>query len=86
MADNAASWDQFMEFIRNARATMEDRYAPVALVCLQAETDTDGATELKPWNDAVLLWPAQFPVEERGPLLARISKPYRDGTVLRERQ
>ena len=80
---NKDAWDKFMVFITDARSTMEDNWAPVALICLQASTGDDGLVELKPWNDVAGIWPASFPVAERGPLLKRIAKPYEDGTVLR---
>ena len=83
---NKDAWDKFMAFITDARFTMEDKWAPVALICLQASTDADGSVELKPWNDAAGIWPASFPVAERGPLLKRMAKPYEDRTVLRSQR
>ena len=83
MSDNARAWDQFESYMRRARERMEDTWAPVALVCVQATSAVDGGTDLKLWNDSAVLWPADFPVKERGPLLARLAKPYADGTVLR---
>ena len=80
---NAKAWDQFEDYMRRARERLEDRYAPVALLCVEARTDDAGGTDLILWNDGVIIWPASFPVSERGPLLTRLSKPYRDGTVLR---
>lgn len=77
-------WDEFTAYLEHARARLEDRWAPVAVICLQAESHTneDGVVNVKPWNDAAVIWPASFPVSERGPLLERLAKPYRDHTVL----
>jgi hypothetical protein len=77
-------WDEFLAWIHNARPTMEDRWVPVALIALQATEHADGSVTLLPDHDATILWPASFPVEERGPLLARLAKPYQAGTVLRD--
>ena len=77
---NAAAWDQFEEYIRQSRERMVDQWVPVAMICVQASTDRRGWLL---WNDGAVVWPAEFPVGERGPLLARLAKPYADGTVLR---
>jgi hypothetical protein len=77
-------WDEFLAWIETARATMEDRWAPVALITLQSTENADGGVSVLPDNDATILWPATFPVDERGPLLARLARPYQAGTVLRE--
>ena len=76
-------WDEFLGYIAAVRERMEDRWAPIGLICLQASEDGTGGVEVRPQNDGAIVWPASFPVEERGPLLARLSKPYQDGTVLR---
>ncbi len=78
-------WDEFEAYMREARLRMEDRWAPVALICLQVRPGTEGAApDVWPEKDGVILWPSSFPVPERGPLLTRLAKPYLDGTVLRE--
>jgi len=80
---NQPAWDEFIRYVRDAQKRLQDKWAPVALVAVQAETGPDHATQLRLWDDAAILWPAEFPVDERGPLLVRIAKPYKDGTVLR---
>jgi hypothetical protein len=76
-------WDEFEAYMRDVRARMEDRWAPIGLICLQAIADDEGMVQVLPNNDAAILWPASMPISERGPLLERLAKPYRDGTVLR---
>lgn len=76
-------WDEFLAWVNEARTRMEDRWAPVGLICLQATECPHGGVELQLEKDAAILWPKDFPIPERGPLLVRMAKPYRDGTVLR---
>jgi hypothetical protein len=85
-------WDEFLVWVENARATMEDRWAPVALIALQSTENADGSVTLLPDNDATIFWSATFPIDERGPFLARLAQrpfltrlagPYEAGTVLR---
>jgi hypothetical protein len=83
MSGHADAWDQFLSWMLSARRRMEDPWVPVAVICLQADARSDGAMDLKPWNNAAVIWPAEFPVDERGPLLKRLAKPYDEGTVLR---
>ena len=77
------AWDTFDEYIRQARERMGDRWAPVAMICLQARDGTDGDVLLEPEKDGSVIWPASFPIPLRGPLLDRLAKPYADGAVLR---
>jgi hypothetical protein len=79
-------WDEFLAWVARARVTMEDRWAPVALITLQYTEGEGGTVDVEPHRDAAILWPSTFPVDERGPLLARLAGPYRQGTVLRERE
>lgn len=77
-------WDEFEGYMREARVRMEDRYAPIALLCLLVKPGTEGDTpEVMLYKDTAVVWPAEFPIAERGPLLARVAGPYRAGTVLR---
>jgi hypothetical protein len=76
-------WDEFLAWMAHARPTLEDRWVPVALITLQYTKDADGTVTVQPAHDATILWPATFPIDERGPLLARLVGPYREGTVLR---
>jgi hypothetical protein len=76
-------WDEFLAHLVDVRARMEDQWAPIGLICLQARDDEHGEVTVLPENDGAIVWPSSFPIEERGPLLARLSKPYADGTVLR---
>lgn len=80
---NEAAWDAFERYIADARKRMEDKWAPVALICVQATTDADNESHLKLWDDAAMVWPATFPIKERGRLLKRMAKSYGDHTVLR---
>ena len=83
MNDHAAAWDAFERYIAEARMRLVDGWAPVGLICLQARANEDGSTDLEAEKDGAIIWPAGFPVEARGPLLLRLSKPYFDRTVLR---
>ncbi len=77
------AWEAFLGYIEAARPAL-DGCAPVALICLPiAEADQDGALQLRKDVGARIIWPASFPVEDRGPLLLRIAEPYEDGTVRR---
>lgn len=76
-------WDEFLGYIRDVRAQMEDQWAPVGLICLQADPGPDGSVALRVHESGAIIWPQSFPVAERGPLLERLAKPYRLGTVLR---
>lgn len=79
-------WDEFTAMMRDARARLEDQWAPIALVCYPARQGSDGATEVRLLASGTILWPASIPVAERGPILERLAQPYRDGTVLRSDQ
>ena len=84
MADTTQqAWDAFERYVAQARERMQDRWVPIAMVCVQAQAAEGGGVDLMLWNDARVIWPADFPIAERGPLLARLAKPYADGTVLR---
>lgn len=76
-------WDDFLAWVADARGRMEDQWAPVALVCLQAREDGDGAVDVFPEKDAAILWPGTLPTEARGPLLGRIAATYHAKAVLR---
>jgi hypothetical protein len=58
--------------------------APIALILLQASPDGEDM-KLEVDKGAAILWPADFPVNVRSPLLAKLAEPYRQGAVLRER-
>lgn len=76
-------WEEFEHWIAHIRARMEDGWAPVALVCLQAREDGDGAVDVCLDKDAAVLWPATLPQADRGPLLGRIAATYQANQVLR---
>jgi hypothetical protein len=77
------AWDKFMEYIADARRRCGDTFIPVALICLQGKPRSDGAMDVYFDKDPAIIWPADVPIKGRGPLLERLAKPYRDGTVLR---
>ena len=61
-----------------------DGCAPVALICLPiAGADQDGVLQVRKDDDGRIIWPADFPVEDRGPLLAHIARRYLEGAVRR---
>lgn len=84
MEQHDVAWEMFDEYIARTRERVGDRYVPIALICLEAIANDDGSTDVLPEQDGLVVWPASFPIPERGPLLARLSTPYRDGTVLRD--
>lgn len=76
-------WDEFLGYITAVRARMEDGWAPVGLICLQARDTGQGEVQVLPEHDGAIVWPASFPPDQRGPLLRRLAIPYAEGTVLR---
>lgn len=77
------AWDKFEQYFKDARARLEDKWAPVVLICIQADDAGDGTLNFFVERDQAGIWPANFPIPERGPLLERVGKTYRAGQVLR---
>lgn len=82
----ADAWDVFLGYIAKARPRVDDRYAPVALICLQATANPDGSVDTFPDKDPIIIWPADVPVGERGDLLLHIAKMYHANRVLRSNE
>jgi hypothetical protein len=77
------AWAHFKRWIDEAMPAL-DGCVPVALIAMPvAGVAADGAIDVSRDGQGRIIWPATFPVEERGPLLLRLSEPYRDGTVRR---
>jgi len=82
------SWERFQGYISDAKARVGDRFVPIGLICLQADAveGTEHDLEAYPMKDAMIIWPAEVPIDERGPLLLRLVEPYLSGRVLRGSQ
>jgi hypothetical protein len=76
------AWARFLDYVRRARPEL-DGCVPVAMIFLPARSEADGSVLIDRDADGRILWPATFPIEDRGPLLAKLAKPYADGTVRR---
>lgn len=71
----AQAWETFLQWIERARPAL-DGCVPVALIALPVEkVEGDGEMSLDVHRGRIL-WPADFPPDERGPLLLRLSIPY----------
>lgn len=81
------AWETFQGYIDNARASIQDTFVPVALICMQAEPG-EGPTDIRvyPDKDAAIIWPADFPIGDRGLVLMNVAQPYFERTVLRKEQ
>lgn len=74
-------WDTFLSFVAHARPKIEDRWVPVAMICLQVQQTEDGNIESAPSADACILWPASVPMDQRRAILADLAARY-EGTII----
>lgn len=66
----------FIEYIKVAMPSF-DGCVPVALICMPVKTvHADGGIDIHVEGTARLLWPADFPEDERAKLLASLVKGY----------
>ena len=71
------AWEQFKRWIDTARPAL-DGCAPVTLIAMPIErVDADGAVQVRVHADGRIIWPADFPIEDRGPLLEQLARAYR---------
>lgn len=74
-------WDRFFDVVRAARPAL-DGTLPVAVIFLPAVLGPDGMAEMdQTGGPPRVLWPKEFPEEEREPLLRHIAKAYRMDVV-----
>jgi hypothetical protein len=77
------AWKMFHRWIDEAIPAL-DGCAPIALICLPIDRiDADGAVQINIEGEGRIIWPKDVPVADRGPLLARLAEPYRQGTMQR---
>lgn len=77
------AWARFEKWMRTAEGGGLEGMVPIALICLPIDgVEEDGALILRA-TGARMLWPTQFPVEDRAPLLDHIAAEYRSGRVSR---
>jgi hypothetical protein len=70
------AWFRFFDHINKIRQT-HDGSIPIALICVAIRHGDDPSDMI--WNDlaqAHSIWPAEFPLNERAPLLRRLASAY----------
>jgi hypothetical protein len=81
MTTEADAWKKFNEYIDKVRPLVAGKFVPVALILLPVEASTPAAIQVSDTIPAVL-WPADFPMADRAPLLEKIARAYRTQGVL----
>ena len=76
------AWEHFIRYMRNARPAL-DVTVPVAAIFLPVEDTAQDDVSLDLDGRCRVLWPADFPIGARGPLLRRIAQEYENGTITR---
>jgi hypothetical protein len=74
------AWDLFEGYVEAARAKILNTHVPVALICLQGEIN-NSELDIFPEKEAMIIWPKDIPMAQRGPLLKRLGASYENTKV-----
>jgi len=75
------AFQHFIAWIKDAMAGL-DGCVPVAFICMPVErVHADGGIDVRRDGDGRIIWPASFPVADRGPLLAGLARGYAAGAA-----